>query len=1402
MHLSRPFARCAVFASLWLLPLIASAQTLNINNDVQTYATLTNTAATLSGKSELRITGTGDPITGCTINLTSVDSWFFMTNIAPSTMASTFLSRVRVNGANAVLDSNVRVVQYGAGAVVIPHAPTFAPMTVYDGKSFTGNSRSLTQYTAYGAAELGSLNDAISSFKLKRGYTATIAQNPDGSGISRNFVAADGDLEVGALPATLNNSVSFVRVFPWRWVSKKGSCDVWPTDLNADWYYNWSISSNSTLDWEYVAIKQQPYWPGLNEDWKWRGVNHLSGYNEPNNSSQDAYKNLNPQGSVSDAVSRLPELLETGLRLGAPAVDDGGYSWIVNFVNQANAAGYRLDYVPIHYYRSYPNNDYPAGAAGNLYNFLKSIHDATGKPIWLTEFNNGANWTSDPDPTVDQNKNVIEAMINMMDSTWWIERYSIYSHVEWFRQTHYDDGSITPMGTMYRDHVAPIGYVQQVPSAGISAAAHYSFDGDLRDALVNGNDAMAVGAPVFVAGKYGQAISLDGATDYLQLAEPLGDSNDFTFTGWVNWNGGGNWQRIFDFGNGGTDNYVYLTPKSGTNTMRFGVRIGGVDQFVETTVLPTVGTWTHVAVTISDTTAKIFVNGTARATNTAFTFDPGALNTRFNYLGKSQWPDPLFSGKLDDLRFFTTALSDAQIAAIAGNAPPQFGTTLYTASATKLQQYTGSMAAGATGGSGPRTCSKAAGPAWLAVAANGALTGVPGVNDGGVNRFLIRVTDSIGALSTTTLDVTVAEAPGLVARYAFDGNANASVSTLNGTATGSPAYTTGVSGSAMDLDGTDDYVSLPAGLGSEDAITIASWFWRDSDAVWQRIFDFGTGTDEYMFLSARSNVGTIRFAIKDGGAEQALTTPMLPTGQWVHVAVTLGANVGKLYVNGVLKDAQTITIKPTDFLHEFNYIGKSQWPDPLLDGRIDEFLIFNKVLDAAQVAALANSTNRAPAFTADPFSKPAGTAGQIYEQTIAGSATDPNAGSTLTYSKVSGPAWLTVSANGRISGVPTEADAGTNRFIVRVTDATLLADDATLNIVVGNPTGLIAHHQFDGTVIDNIGGIAGITTTGSPVYITGIFDRALDFDGTDDVVQLRSTLLNGVTDLTIAARVRWDGGNDWQRVFDFGNSTSQYLFFAPKAGAISRFAIKNGGSEQVLDGPALTAGDWAHVAVTLIGNTGTLYLNGAAVATGSITIDPAAFTPTLNYLGDSQYAADPFFNGAIDDLRIYNRGLAAAEVSALAVPPAAVIVPDSSYGGWSAGIAFPAGQSAVTADPDGDGIANAWEYFLGSNPLLAGSGAFPPAQIRTAASLGLGATGKTYLTIQARVRKQHLSASFVAEAAATIADLALPAASAHAVQAGSPVADGDYEIFTFYFDTALEDSPTGTGFISLRAAFQ
>jgi hypothetical protein len=97
---------------------------------------------------------------------------------------------------------------------------------------------------------------------------------------------------------------------------------------------------------------------------------------------------------------------------------------------------------------------------------------------------------------------------------------------------------------------------------------------------------------------------------------------------------------------------------------------------------------------------------------------------------------------------------------------------------------------------------------------------------------------------------------------------------------------------------------------------------------------------------------------------------------------------------------------------------------------------------------LLNASNSAPVFTADPISRPIASAGVVYSNTLAGSATDADALDTLTYSKLSGPLWLNVATNGMLSGTPGAGDVGTNVFTVKVADAVLTFDTATLNIVV------------------------------------------------------------------------------------------------------------------------------------------------------------------------------------------------------------------------------------------------------------------------------------------------------------------------------------------------------------------
>jgi autotransporter-associated beta strand protein len=656
---------CLLAAAL-LFPFVAAAQTLTITNGIQTYTALTNTTVTMSGQSELRVTAASDPIPGCVFHLNSPDAWFFLPGIRPSVVASTYLSQVRVNGANAVSGANVRVVGYAMGTVIIPHASSFQPLQVFTGTNFTGTSSYLSQYTAYADAGLGTMNNNISSFKLKRGYTATFAQNGNGTGLSKNFVAQDGDLNVSIIPAGLDNSVSFIRVFPWRWTAKKGIAGDIVQSLNLRWYYNWSLNQNSSFDLEYVPIRQNRWWPDLNQNWQARGASQLLGYNEPDRPDQ---ANM----SIGDAISAWPDLLATGLRVGAPAVSDGGRSsWLYPFIQQANAAGLRVDFVPVHYYWCYDPAD-PSGAATQMYNFLKATYDQVKRPLWVTEWNNGANWTPCADPSYAQQQACISAMVDMLEDTPFVERYALFNWVEDVRRLQWDDGSLTSAGTTYRDKSSAISYVQEGLPGGGRSLARFQFENDVLDSSGTGNNGIAVGIPGYTTGTNGQAIQLDGTNSYVVLPSNTANSAGFSFAAWVYWEGGGNWQRIFDFGND-TTQYMFLTPSSGSGTLRFAIALNGPgsEQMLQTTVLP-VGQWRHVAVALSNNTARLYVNGALAASSTGFSILPSQFSPRRNYLGKSQFKaDPLFRGRLDEVILAHYALSAAEIAALQTNQPPVF----------------------------------------------------------------------------------------------------------------------------------------------------------------------------------------------------------------------------------------------------------------------------------------------------------------------------------------------------------------------------------------------------------------------------------------------------------------------------------------------------------------------------------------------------------------------------------------------------------------------------------------------------------------------------------------------------------------------------------------------------------
>ena len=99
-----------------------------------------------------------------------------------------------------------------------------------------------------------------------------------------------------------------------------------------------------------------------------------------------------------------------------------------------------------------------------------------------------------------------------------------------------------------------------------------------------------------------------------------------------------------------------------------------------------------------------------------------------------------------------------------------------------------------------------------------------------------------------------------------------------------------------------------------------------------------------------------------------------------------------------------------------------------------------------------------PTFNSNPITGSPARVGIAYSSTLAGLATDPN-GDTLTFSKTSGPTWLSVAANGALTGTPAAGDLGTNGFIVRVSDPALHFSEATLQIsvVVNSPPGFTSN---------------------------------------------------------------------------------------------------------------------------------------------------------------------------------------------------------------------------------------------------------------------------------------------------------------------------------------------------------
>jgi hypothetical protein len=239
--------------------------------------------------------------------------------------------------------------------------------------------------------------------------------------------------------------------------------------------------------------------------------------------------------------------------------------------------------------------------------------------------------------------------------------------------------------------------------------------------------------------------------------------------------------------------------------------------------------------------------------------------------------------------------------------------------------------------------------------------------------------------------------------------------------------------------------------------------------------------------------------------------------------------------------------------------------------------------------------------------------------------------------------------------------SGSGKGILYVDDIRLYrAAPAVVQPADPGTNGLAAYYRMEADVKDGSGhGLDG-TSQGVPSYVDGPvgYGKALQFDGIDDEVDLPiGTLISSLTTSSFATWVNFStsSGGSWQRIFDFGTGPTVYMFLTPRQGTAGtlRFAITTnaGTGESFVNSPAVLPSGWHHVAVLIdgVGKTLQLCLDGDVVASGvTATLPKDLGKTTQNWLGRSQYVADAFFSGVLDEFRIYSRTLTAGEVRYLA----------------------------------------------------------------------------------------------------------------------------------------------------------
>ncbi len=208
----------------------------------------------------------------------------------------------------------------------------------------------------------------------------------------------------------------------------------------------------------------------------------------------------------------------------------------------------------------------------------------------------------------------------------------------------------------------------------------------------------------------------------------------------------------------------------------------------------------------------------------------------------------------------------------------------------------------------------------------------------------------------------------------------------------------------------------------------------------------------------------------------------------------------------------------------------------------------------------------------------------------------------------------------------------------------LIATSSYANVA----SGLVASYPFSGNAQDTSGNGNNATVNGASLTADrfGTPSSAYSFNGTSNYLRIAdSASLNITGDLTISAWIRTS--TPGQIIFSNMLEVSPHSGYSLRTLSDGRIQFISG--DQHLFGTSpVTTGLWTHVAVTLAGTTATSYINGLIDNSGTVGVPT---TSSVDQTIGASYTPFYFWNGALDEINVYNRALSPSEIQELAAVP-------------------------------------------------------------------------------------------------------------------------------------------------------